>query len=101
MQVISTASKASVATTDAIFDCRDSSANLFQKSYTAQAEDFNYTSLSVTCCPSLSGLPSSCFQGATAGTTFGSQYLTTAVVDKHKRSQVIHSINKRNNYKVN
>ena len=100
MQVISAASKASVATTDAISDCHDSSDNLF-KSHTAQAEDFNYTSLSVRCCPSLSGLPSSCFHGASAGTTFGSQYLTTAAVNKHKRSQVIHSINKRNNYNVN
>ena len=33
MQVISTASKTSVATTDAIFDCHDSSDNFFQKSY--------------------------------------------------------------------
>ena len=73
---------------------------IYFKSHTAQAGDFNDTSLSVTCCPSLSGLPSSCFQRAIAGTTFGSQYLTTAAVDKHKRSQVIHLINKINNYNV-
>ena len=39
------------------------------KSHTAQAEDLPSSYLNITCCPSLSGLPSLCFQGATAGTT--------------------------------
>ena len=100
MQVISTASRTSVATTDAIFDCHDSSDNLFQKSYCTSRGLQLYLFERNVFSPSLSGLPSSCFQGATAGTTFGSQYLTTAAVNKHKRSQVINSINKINNYKV-
>ena len=70
MQVILTASKTSVATLLMQYLTAMILQIICFKSHTAQAEDFNYTSLSVTCCPSLSGLPSSCFQGATEGTTF-------------------------------